>query len=87
LLFECTEGFETREFGFPQQVDRGTCWYRVRDVIVPGGYECCHMLEVVDGQYTANYVRIRLERLSENFRQMPMSGSALPVPDSQSHAY
>lgn len=82
MLFRCTTAFETRELGFPQQIDEGTVWYRRQDVIVPGGYECCNLIEVKDGHYTAHYVRIRLSRM-ECFEQVPLTETPMALPPEQ----
>lgn len=84
MLLRCTKGFETREMGYPQEIAEGTVWYKVGPVIAHGGYECERLVEVADCVYTANYVRVRTERLSECFDQVPVPQcDGLPLPPEQ----
>lgn len=85
LLLRCTDDFETRELGFPQDVSAGTVWYRRRDVNVPGGYEDADLYEVVDGVITSHYVRVRHERLHESFSQLPLSECGVTLPPELCH--
>ena len=82
MVYRCTKTFETREYGYPREVDEGTVWYVKGQMVARGGYECVDILRIENGVYTADYARVRLDRLLECFEPVPLRECVgLPRPD------
>ena len=82
MIYRCTESFTTREYGFPREIEEGSVWYMKRQYVTRGGYECAEILRIENGVYTADYARVRLERLNSNCELVPLKECVgLPRPD------
>lgn len=78
MLRRCTETFETREGGYPFEIEKGTVWQATKMDVADGGYEIA-IIERVEGGAYVDVQRVRLDRLGTNFEAVPRDEIAYPI--------
>ena len=70
--------FETREGGYPFEIEKGTVWQATKMDVADGGYEIA-IIERVEGGAYVDVQRVRLDRLGTNFEAVPRDEIAYPI--------
>lgn len=80
MVYRCTETFETREGGYPFEVEEGSRWMRVNDRVANGGYELVVLMGVDWQGPNGAMATVRHDRLYESFEPVSDDDILWPEP-------